>query len=328
MNIIFRQLLRKLILVCLLVVCSLFFSFAQLRWKKVDSLFGQLPSSFHVYKTTDSLDGFPFIAYYASAILKDKNLQFTTESTDDNPYTPDQYYELEKEPLLLVNCTFFSFETGQNLSVVMKNGKMIDYNIISLKGVGEDSMLYYYPTRSAIGINRKREADVAWVFTHPLYRWPYAFEKAPVIAKGKEPSPSIYDLNDIDWKWWEMRTAVGGGPTLLHDGKIWVTNKEEQMFVGEENEKHPRTAMGYTRDQRLIILVIQGRFPGIAEGATLEQEARILKELNCYEALNLNGGGSSFMMINGKETIKPSDESGQRPVPAVFVIRQAKTAAK
>jgi exopolysaccharide biosynthesis protein len=79
--------------------------------------------------------------------------------------------------------------------------------------------------------------------------------------------------------------------------------------------------MGYTTDGRLIILVIEGRFPGIAEGATLEQEAKLLLSLGCYEALNLDGGGSSCMLVNGKETIKPSDKEGQRPVPGVFMIR-------
>jgi len=95
------------------------------------------------------------------------------------------------------------------------------------------------------------------------------------------------------------------------------------MFVGEENDKEPRTAMGYTRDDRLIICVIEGRFPGIAEGAGLMEEAKIMKELGCYEALNLNGGGSSCMLINGKQTIQPSGQNGERPVPAVFMIKMA-----
>jgi len=312
----------RLIIASLLVIMSADFSFAQLHWQKADSLFGPLPPSFHIFKTNELLNGEPFIAYYVSVKLKDKNLIFTTQVANGDPYTPDQYYQLEKEPLLIVNCTFFSFESGQNLSTVIKNGKQLAYNVPSLKGMGPDSMLYYYPTRSAIGISRKRHADVAWIFNSSMYRWPYAFENTPVIAKGKDPNPSIFDLNDIDWKWWEMRTAVGGGPTLIHDGKMWITSREEQMFVGEENEKHPRTAMGYTRDDRLIILVIQGRFPGLAEGASLKEEAEILRELECYEALNLAGGGSSCMLVNGKETIKPSEKTGQRPIPAVFIIKR------
>ncbi len=296
-------------------------SFAQLRWQKVDSLFGNLPSSFHVYKTTQELNGEPFLAYYVSVKLKDKSLHFTSQVSNGDPYTPDQFYQLEKEPLLIVNCSFFSFESGQNLSAVIRNGRQVAYNVMALKGTGPDSNLYYYPTRSALGIDRKRRADVAWIFSSTMYRRPYAFQKAPVIAKGPEPDPSIFDLNDIDWKWWEMRTAVGGGPTLIHDGKIWITSREEQMFVNEENEKQPRTAMGYTRDDRLIILVIQGR-SDVAAGASLKEEAEILRDLECYGALNLAGGGSSCMLINGKETIKPSEKIGQRPVPAIFIIRK------
>jgi exopolysaccharide biosynthesis protein len=119
-----------------------------------------------------------------------------------------------------------------------------------------------------------------------------------------------------------MRTAVGGGPALLHNGTIWITDKEEQIPSGE-NELRPATAMGYTSDERLIILVIQGRSPGTAEGAMLREEAKILKDIGCYEALNLDGGGNSCMLVNGKETITPCDKQGQRPVAAVFMIKMA-----
>jgi exopolysaccharide biosynthesis protein len=119
-----------------------------------------------------------------------------------------------------------------------------------------------------------------------------------------------------------MNTAVGGGPVLLQNGEIKITNEEELKFAGKAiNDKHPRTAMGYTKDGKLIILVTQGRYPGIAEGATLNDEAQILKDLGCREALNLDGGGSSCMLINGKNTITPSEKEIQRPVPAVFLIQ-------
>lgn len=118
-----------------------------------------------------------------------------------------------------------------------------------------------------------------------------------------------------------MRTAIGGGPVIVQDGKVFITNEEERMFTGKARlDKHPRTCIGYTKDGKLIIIVIQGRSPGIAEGATLEQEAKMLVDLGCIEGLNLDGGGSSCMLINGKETVTPSDKGVQRPVPAVFII--------
>jgi Phosphodiester glycosidase len=296
----------------------------QLHWVRVDSSYGPLPGSMHVYRSTDSLGGFPSVAYYVSARLKDKRIQFTTETGQGKRFTPAEYYQLEQFPLLVVNCTFFSYTTNQNLNVVVKDGKMVAYNVNALRGAGRDSTLYYYPTRGAIGIDRRRRADVAWTFTDSSRHWPYAFEDGPVIAKGTDPLPTIYDLKDIEWKWWKMRTAVGGGPVLIYDGKIRITDKEEQLFPrsNRNGEHNPRTAMGYTRDGQLIVLVIQGRTPGAAAGATLQAEAGILLGLGCYEALNLDGGGSSCMLVNGKETIHPSDQDGQRPVPAVFLIKR------
>jgi exopolysaccharide biosynthesis protein len=121
---------------------------------------------------------------------------------------------------------------------------------------------------------------------------------------------------------WKMQTAVGGGPVLIQLGQVRITNEEEMMFTGKAiNDKHPRTAMGYSRNGKLIILVIEGRNK-IAHGATLGQEAKILRDLGCWEALNLDGGGSSCLLVNGKETIRVSDSAGQRSVSAVFLIRR------
>ena len=122
-------------------------------------------------------------------------------------------------------------------------------------------------------------------------------------------------------KWKKIETAIAGGPVLVQEAKVAVYNEEEMMFAGKAiSDKHPRTAMGYTKSGKLIILVIQGRAAGRAEGATLVQEANMLLSLGCYEALNLDGGGSSCMLVNGRETITPSDAAGQRPVPAVLMI--------
>lgn len=308
-------------------ILSVFISFAQsdssthLKWSKAhDSLTNKLPPSVQLYYTNDSLHGNPFIAYCLVADLKDKSLDFTTQVGNGKRFTPSQFYESEKQPLVVVNGTFFSFQTNQNLNIVMRDGKMKAFNVTALKGRGKDSTQYYYVTRSAIGINKRRKADVAWIFTDSSQGHPYAFEDSPVVAKGATTKPRIKSLKRFDYHKWKMETAIGGGPVLIHDGVISITNKQEQMFVGGEKDKHPRTAMGYTHDGKLIILAIQGRTPGVAEGATLLQEANIMYELGCYEALNLDGGGSSCLLINGKQTIKPSDATGQRPVPGVFLI--------
>lgn len=313
-----------MILKCFLFIYSLCFftpfAVAQLHWKRVDD---NLPPSVRLFSTKDSLNGRPFIAFYIEADIKSKDLEFTTQVGNGTRYTPSQFYQKEDSPLIVVNGTFFSFETRQNFNVTIRNGEMLSYNIPALKSKTSDS--FYYPTRSAIGITRSRRADIAWLFTDTAKRWPYAFQSRPIVATGKTSDPSFIDLNTIDpWKWWKMKTAIGGGPVLIQEGRIAITNEEEQMFVNGLSDLHPRTAMGYTKKRKLIILVIQGRFAGVAEGATLEEVAKILADLDCYEALNLDGGGSSCMLVNGKETIRPSDKEGQRAIPAVFIIRRKK----
>lgn len=119
-----------------------------------------------------------------------------------------------------------------------------------------------------------------------------------------------------------MKTAIGGGPVLVQNGEIKITNNEERKFGGNAvNNLEPRTAIGYTKDQKVIILVCEGRSADAA-GLSLVQLAKIFKDLNCVEALNLDGGGSSCMLINGKETNTPSAKGVQRPVPSVFLIEQ------
>ncbi len=311
------MLVKTFSLFCFSCFVSLF-SLAQIKWKLISK--DSLPAGLKLFKTEDTLNGRPCIAYYVEANLKSKNLEFTTQVGNGKRFTPSQFYENEGSPEIVVNGTFFSFATNQNLNVVIREGKVLSYNVPALKSRTSDS--FYYPTRSAIGITKSRRADIAWLFTDTAQKWPYAFQSRPLVAKGKTSDPSFVDLNTIDaWKWWKMRTAIGGGPVLLQEGKIHITNKEEQMFVNGLADLHPRTAMGYTKKKKLIVLVIQGRSPGIAEGATLAEEAKILADLGCYEALNLDGGGSSCMLVNGKESIKPSDKEGQRAVPGVFIIR-------
>jgi exopolysaccharide biosynthesis protein len=297
-------------------------SFAQIQWQNVDSLYQPLPKSVHVFYTDTPIDTSKFRAFYVIADLKDKNLEFTTDTTYKRRLTPSQFFQRNKEPLVVVNGTFFSFETHQNLNVVIKDSKLVSLN--APEKTKDSVILPSY--KSALGINRKRFADIAWIKTDSNKKYAKAAQM-PYTVDGnffkrnldgvRSPMSSHYN----PFSKWKVVTAIGGGPVLLQNGEIRITNNEEKRFAGKAiNDKHPRTAMGYTKDNKLIILVIEGRNPN-AGGANLTQEAQILKDLGCTEALNLDGGGSSCLLINGKETIQPSDKT-QRAVPAVFIIKK------
>ena len=296
---------------------------AQWSWKNVDSLFQPLPASVHVYMTNDATEGKPNIAYYVSADLKDKALDFTTQVGNGKRYTPSQYFEQEQKPLLVMNTTFFEFVHNSNQNVVIKNGKLEAYQVHSINERGKDTFTYRHSFGSAIGIDKKRKVDVAWLYTDSSDASAYATQTVINNFKDSVSHHSKQEmLGNGNFKKWKMQTAVGGGPVLIQNGEIQITNNEELKFAGKAiNDKHPRTAMGYTKNGKLIFIVIEGRFPGKAEGATLTEEAQMLKQIGCIEALNLDGGGSSCLLINGKQTITPSDKEGERAVPAVFMIK-------
>lgn len=317
-------------IIVILFLCLANIVFAQVNWMNVDSLYGPLPSSIHVYKTTDSLDGKPNIAYYVEASMESRDLIFDSDTSRNRRITLSAFYEKNNHPLVVVNTSFFSYTTNKAINVVMKNGKMVAYNNHSFPGRRKDTLTYQHPLGSAIGITKKHKADVAWIFTDSTNDKVYALQQ-PV--KPLRDSFNTISLNKVqqylkksgagNLKKWKMKAAAGGGPVLVQYGEIAISNNEELRFAGNAvKDKHPRTAMGYTGKKTLIILVVEGRHPGIAEGADLLQLASLLKGLGCVEALNLDGGGSSGMLVNGKPTITVSDKEGQRPVPAAFIIKE------
>lgn len=316
--------LKKAIIFLLLnlIICG---TNAQTKWINLDSLYQPLPPSMHIYKSTDTLDGKPNVMYYAIADLKDKNLEFASDTSMNRRLTPSQFYKKNEKPLLVVNCSFFSFATNRNLNVVVKDKKIVSYNEHTISGRGKDTLTYMHPFFGVIGISKKRNADVAWVYSDSAKRFLYASQKPVHFLKDSLSGINLgYVKNEAKppahFSKWKMQTAIGGGPVLLQNGEIKISNNEEMKFSGKAiNDHHPRTAIGYTKDNHLIILVCEGRSE-TAVGLTLNQEAQILKDLGCVEALNLDGGGSSCMLINGKETNTPSSKGIQRQVPSVFLI--------
>jgi exopolysaccharide biosynthesis protein len=296
-----------------------FTSQAQVKWKNVDSAFGPLPSSFHIYYTDQKLDSAPFRAYYVIAGLSDKSLEFTTDTTFRRRLSPGEFFEKNNHPVLVVNGTFFSFSTNANLNLVMKEGKVLAHHAPSVQRA-KDTTLKDFVYGSALGITKKRKADVAWVIADSATEDVFAIQQPTnlePVRRGKDKHKN----GTASFSKWKMNTAIGGGPVLVQQGKLMITNEAERKFRGKAiKDKHPRTAMGYTKDGRMVIMAIEGRNEN-ASGATLLQVAELFLQLGCVEALNLDGGGSSCLLVNGKETIKPSDKTGQRPVPGVFMIR-------
>jgi exopolysaccharide biosynthesis protein len=84
-----------------------------------------------------------------------------------------------------------------------------------------------------------------------------------------------------------------------------------QVFV---RGRQARTLAGVTEDGRLLLVTVDGRRPGWSVGMTLPEAARLMRSLGARDALNLDGGGSTTMVVRGQVVNRPSDRVGERPV--------------
>jgi len=112
--------------------------------------------------------------------------------------------------------------------------------------------------------------------------------------------------------WANVLDAVGGVPMLLRDG---VVLNECNSACGSV----PRTGVGVTANGRILLVVVDGRQPKWSVGPTVTEFARIMKDLGAVTALNLDGGGSSTMVVDGKVVNRPSDRR-ERAISNAIVI--------
>lgn len=113
----------------------------------------------------------------------------------------------------------------------------------------------------------------------------------------------------------DIAQLMGGGPRLITDGEFPSLWHPLEGFAYSHNmSRHPRTAVGITKDQkRVIFLVIDGRQPA-SRGATMGETAQTIKSLGAWNAVNLDGGGSSTLIVDDEWVHRPTDSNWMRPV--------------
>lgn len=116
--------------------------------------------------------------------------------------------------------------------------------------------------------------------------------------------------------------TVAGFPDLIDAGRR-VGDLEVGARPSFAATRHPRTAVGYDLDERRVwLLVVDGRQPPHSAGMTLPELADLFEALGAEEALNLDGGGSTTLVLRGEAVNRPSDAAGERPVVnALAVVR-------
>jgi hypothetical protein len=130
---------------------------------------------------------------------------------------------------------------------------------------------------------------------------------------------SLYRKQD-DQKWRTAQNILGAGPQLIRAGKIDITDKQEKMIANFATDRHPRTALAQLDSGKILLLTVDGRQPGVSVGMSLQTLAELLLQFGAVEAINLDGGGSTTMVLHNKIVNKPSDQTGERPVSDAILV--------
>jgi hypothetical protein len=121
-----------------------------------------------------------------------------------------------------------------------------------------------------------------------------------------------------------VRSLVGGMPWLVRDGRVISSEKGELEGapVDFATRRHPRTGIGFSRDSSTAyFLTVDGRQAASA-GMSLAEFGDLMIRSGVYQGLNLDGGGSTTMVVDGVVVNSPSDAAGERPVANCLLLME------
>jgi exopolysaccharide biosynthesis protein len=125
---------------------------------------------------------------------------------------------------------------------------------------------------------------------------------------------------EMSTQWKQAASIIGGGPQLIKNGRTEITNSAEKILPSFVSDGHPRTAIAKLNSGQILLVTVDGRQPGESIGMSLNMLADLLIEFGATEAINLDGGGSTTMVIRNKLVNKPSDATGERPVSDAILV--------
>jgi hypothetical protein len=292
-----------------------------LNWQKNISV--SLPVGLELYSvndfkpgsTTDKASG-----YYAKLDLSGSSqCRLGVGYTTGAPQNIKQWYTGTPLPNIITNAGFFGGNTSYSL--IVDNSQIKFSNIASVSRNLNGTSTAYAITRSALGIMPDGSVEVAWVYNSGGKT--YAFDVPVRNAIGFNPLLNpMNSAYDAIRKEWNPVLAIGGAPVLVKNNEIVCTQTAE--FCDQFEGNRSRTAIGVTEDNKIILLVLD-EVPSPVKGFTMVDLAMIMKTIGCKHAINLDGGGSTAMVVNGNIINNPSDKTSggdSRTVPTVVLIKQ------
>ncbi len=290
------------------------------EWTLATPLMNGFPPGIEVYRRTTAFNSKAMNAYCVVFDPQNVSLEFKPVFSSTNKKVSDFFAQEPGTKYAVINGGFFG--TNISYSLAQYNGIVQAINIKSLSRTYNGSTKTYYPTRGAFGISASGVPQISWVYhvgtgNGTLYAYPQPSPNDIAQAPQPQPGSGFPEGGGI----WNVNSAIGGSPVLLKNNAINITDSEELIDVNNTTSR-ARSAIGYTANGLVVILAVEGNNSSGGAGLNLQEMAELMKSMGCTNALNLDGGGSTSMVINGQPTVKPSDAGGERPVITAIIIKK------
>lgn len=220
-----------------------------------------------------------------------------------------------------INGGFFG--GNASYSLVKYNTTVLSPNIKSVNRTYNGISTPYYPTRAAFGVSSTGLPMTAWVYSigagnDNIYSYPSPSPN----AEGSAPQPVPDAAFPAGGAAWPAVSAIGGSPMLIKDGTITISDVQELININNSTSR-PRSAIGYNANGMVMLLAVEGDNAVAGyNGLNLSETATMLKDLGCTNTINLDGGGSTSLVVASRLTVRPGDNGVERPVVSALLIKQ------
>ena len=281
-----------------------------MNWQNISNAFTELPDGIRIFSGRNKQ--LPLNAWYVEVNSNNDGIStdIIVSNDADRRESPVQFAARLNAAVVLNGGYFLMHkDPSEHVGLLVDNGEMIS---LSLRSMIKRERRYFL-TRSAIGFNTNGQMDIAWIASRndSIFEW-----DEPANNKPEKP---ITNLEFSNAKLWNVKDAMQAGPVIVSSGRKNVTTNEEVFFWSKIPEINPRTAAGYTKDGKYIFMVVDGRQPD-SRGVDLNELSILMYDLDCEEAINLDGGGSSAIVVNGELLNNPVGFNIQREVMSAIAV--------
>lgn len=282
----------------------------RIAWNELTEVNAALPEQIRVFAGADP--SIPLRAWAVRARTGPDGVQarVVVSGEDDGRETPAEFAR-RLGARVVVNGGYFrmDLDPASHVGLLMVDGRIV---APPTRSVLRDEQRYFL-ARGAFGVMADGSVDIAWVSSREgvLYEW----QDPP----PNTPEMPIEELDLEGLRPWPARDAIAAGPVLMQEGRLRITSQEEVFFGSTIPDVHPRTAACVTESGELVLLVVDGRQRD-SRGVDLVELAILLRDLGCSEAINLDGGGSSALIVDGRLLNRPGGGSEQREVMSALAL--------